>query len=344
MRETPFPFSDHSRKRHQIIAFFSLLKVGIISVLMGFVVVINLISRSEELLKTHVQWAVLTLVAIACGSLIVTALALKYREKSADRVFLGVLLIDLLITTVLVHLTGGANSPYAILFLVPVIAMAVVFSTLWAAWFTFIVLALYFGISIAGWTQLIPAVKGQFILPSQIPTLELVRRLSLNASAFATVSALSIYLARRLSQYENVVETTQREILELTFRHRDILNSLGDGVISLDNQGTILLANRMAVKILGEGAKKMANIRDLGPEFEEIFQFELRDKRLVITRDEVVTFLECSLTSLKRRGKKLGHVLLIRDRTEQEKLEVEMARQNHLASLGRLSAGIAHEI
>ncbi len=344
MRPEAAPSQDSSARRDQIIALFSLFKVGIITILLGFVVALNLFSPQEVLLKSHLQYAVLILVSVAFGSLIVTALVLKYRLLPARPFFMGVLFMDLLVTTILVHLTGGANSPYTILFLVPVIASAIIYSTVWSASFTFIALFLYFAVSIAGSAGWLPAVRGQYILPTDIATEDLVRRLSLNAAAFATVSALSIYLSRRLALTETVVETAKKEIIDLKFRHRDILNSLADGVLSLDGAGTILMANRAAERILGPMVRGEVHVRELGDEFREIFDLGLRDRRVVVSRDGQDLQLECSLTALKRSGKRLGHVLLIRDRTEQEKLEEEMARQNHLASLGRLSAGIAHEI
>jgi len=55
--------------------------------------------------------------------------------------------------------------------------------------------------------------------------------------------------------------------------------------------------------------------------------------------------LEASVSSLfGDRGELLGEVLLFRDLTEVQELKKEVERNQRLASIGRLAAGIAHEI
>jgi two-component system, NtrC family, sensor histidine kinase PilS len=332
-------------ENENVIALFSLLKISLITILLIFVVIGNLLSDNPELLKTSMQQAILSLVTIAYMLVIITAIVLKYRFFPIVKFFITVLFIDLAITVVLVHLTGGAGSPYSILFLVPVMASAIILSPRWAVAFTLISLTLYFLISILGWGGVISPIEGQLLLPNALTAQGLARRLSLNTSAFATVAALSITLSRNLIKSKKVVRSQDKELSALKFRHQDILKSLNDGVVTLDSNGKILTCSETAEKILFEDESIPNHINEWGFEFKEMFLSKQTLKRVILSTDKGEIHLELSLMELKSKlVSHRGYVLIIRDQTEEAELEEEVAKQQRLAALGRLSAGIAHEI
>jgi len=126
------------------------------------------------------------------------------------------------------------------------------------------------------------------------------------------------------------------------------------GLLALDHQGKIAAFNKSAESILqlsapeaiGQEAQKLLPAELL----EEINQSQNQDgvieKEIECTAsDGKIVPLEIGASSLKDENDVfLGNVLLFKDLTEVRTLRREVARSQRLASVGRLAAGVAHEI
>jgi two-component system sensor histidine kinase HydH len=126
------------------------------------------------------------------------------------------------------------------------------------------------------------------------------------------------------------------------------------GLLALDNQGRIAAFNRgaesilqlSATNIIGREARRILPAELL----EEIEDSQNRDavieKEIECTTSEGNSVpLEIGASRLKDEDEVfLGHVLLFKDLTEVRTLRREVARSQRLASVGRLAAGVAHEI
>lgn len=134
----------------------------------------------------------------------------------------------------------------------------------------------------------------------------------------------------------------------------NVLESVGEGIISVDQEGSIVTLNARAVEILGKPeedlkGKKIGEILDLASDF-----LEQSEKKGTIPRDQEITYqsspgkevpISLRVTPLKEEnGQKIGSVILLRDLRELKDLQEKVRRSEHLASLGRLAAGVAHEI
>ncbi len=77
--------------------------------------------------------------------------------------------------------------------------------------------------------------------------------------------------------------------------------------------------------------------RDRGEEVPAVYPFDIR------TRDGRIVHVEVSVTQIEYRGRKavLG---VLRDLTEQRKLEAQLNQSQKMESIGRLSGGIAHDL
>lgn len=324
------------------IIFLTLFKTVLITLLMGFSVVANTLSPRPDLLQTKMQWAVLGLICLEYIGVLVTALFVKYRH-SLLRLFLIVLLsLDALITAALVHFTGGVMSPYYILFLIVIISCAVTLDTRPTFYITFLTILLHITVSMGGYFNILPNIEGQIVTPENMAKAELARQIAISISAFATVSALSIYLAQRLNTAEVSALQKTRELTILKIRHRDILNSLNEAILSINNDGTIISINRRGRTMLGAGAKPGVSIFHFLPSL-----INHKAEREVSWRDHLNGSLPVEISFFPARDLATEgsvYIISIRDRSEIEKMEMEMAKQEKLAALGRMSASIAHEI
>ncbi|GAK56715.1 signal transduction histidine kinase, nitrogen specific, NtrB [Candidatus Vecturithrix granuli] len=136
---------------------------------------------------------------------------------------------------------------------------------------------------------------------------------------------------------------------------QQVVESMVNGLISLDNQGNIVTMNRQAHYILGLSQAESMEGKTLC-EAMTIQDFDLfaalRDGVPVLERQATCTnalgrALPLSLSASQltdNEGEQLGAVLLFRDLSEVKALEDQVKRSERLASVGKLAAGVAHEI
>jgi two-component system sensor histidine kinase HydH len=126
------------------------------------------------------------------------------------------------------------------------------------------------------------------------------------------------------------------------------------GLVATDDHRRITSLNHVAGTILGLSAEAVMgeNAADVLP--EDLWQMlkDLDMEKGVVEKEIDCTVgeaemipLEISATSLSdENGTFLGYVLLFKDLSEVRSLRKEIARSQRLASVGRLAAGVSHEI
>ena len=134
----------------------------------------------------------------------------------------------------------------------------------------------------------------------------------------------------------------------------NVVENVPIGLLALDHQGKIAAFNRGAEVILQLSASQV-----IGQKADRIIPAELlaeiihSKNRIDVIEKEIeckiadgkMVPLEIGASSLKDENDIfLGNVLLFKDLTEVRTLRREVARSQRLASVGRLAAGVAHEI
>jgi len=137
----------------------------------------------------------------------------------------------------------------------------------------------------------------------------------------------------------------------------NIIESMRSGLVSLDAGGNVVTVNAGARSILGLGTDDAAGrpAEDVlrvesdpdGSEIRSVLDgrsdsVEL-ETRVAGSEGSVPIALSAS-TLRDEDGERAGTVLLFQDLREIEELKDAVERERHLASLGRLAAGVAHEV
>jgi two-component system sensor histidine kinase HydH len=143
-----------------------------------------------------------------------------------------------------------------------------------------------------------------------------------------------------------------RTLAQMKTYTENVVESMADGLISVDNDKKIVTLNRRAAEFLGDEEKNLKGLK-----ISNIFDLDidtlLEDQKMIIRDMEVEIKppsggripLSLSAAPLKdETGREMGLVLLLRDLREIRDLQEKVRRSERLASLGRLAAGVAHEI
>jgi PAS domain S-box-containing protein len=181
---------------------------------------------------------------------------------------------------------------------------------------------------------------------------QIKQRIILNYLIIFILSLLGIYMIFRM-QESLVVKRTLRNMKDYTTK---LLETMDSGVISIDEQGIIKTFNKKSEEIfqlgrnevIGKIAEKVLSIKI---DNQSIYRLGLQNRRKIeqeieiYTKDNTRKILEVN-TSLLSGDKDYdgGMVILVRDISQIKSLSEEINRNKRLASLGKLSSGIAHEI
>ena len=133
-----------------------------------------------------------------------------------------------------------------------------------------------------------------------------------------------------------------------------VVENMPIGLVTLDPEGRITSFNQTAEAVLRRSSGDVVGKRahEILPEQLWTIINQRKNKRDIIEREMDCALgggktvsLEASVSSLfGDSGELLGDVLLFRDLSEVQELKREVERNRRLASIGRLAAGIAHEI
>ena len=133
-----------------------------------------------------------------------------------------------------------------------------------------------------------------------------------------------------------------------------VVESMANGLISLDAKGVVTNINPAAAELMGVSKSKAQGLSfdSLLPENADEIRSVLWDDNTVLNTeirymrpDDSLIPMSLSATQVKDSGGgSLGAVILLNDLREVRELHERARRAEHLASIGRMAATVAHEI
>ncbi len=148
--------------------------------------------------------------------------------------------------------------------------------------------------------------------------------------------------------------STRASLTRIKVFSDNVVENVPIGLLALDHQGKIAAFNRgaetilqlSAPQVIGQAADRIIPAELLAEINHSKNQADVIEKEIECKISDVkMVPLEIGASSLKDENDVfLGNVLLFKDLTEVRTLRREVARSQRLASVGRLAAGVAHEI
>jgi two-component system sensor histidine kinase PilS (NtrC family) len=267
--------------------------------------------------------------------------------------------LDAIIVSAAVFLTGGVQSLFTILYMLPVVAASLVQFRRGGLQVAGLSTILLVGLVLVQYQH----ADGYLDLPFgiEIPTEGLAPiniaqyTVVINAFGFFAVALLSGSLAERARQGEVELEQATVEIADLQAFNQYVLDNLVSGLATADAANRLLTFNRSAMVITGrQGALPLGapaeEVLQLPVEFASVFAQDLarvRSKRsdYVYKRADGTTIdVGLSVAALPLPDGSRGYLYTFQDVTENKRLEQNARLQQRLAAVGEMAAGIAHEI
>ncbi len=148
--------------------------------------------------------------------------------------------------------------------------------------------------------------------------------------------------------------TARRSLQDTSVFANEVVAHLPVGLVATDPQGQIAFYNASAEKLIGVpqhkalGKKPEILLSEGMGEFKSVLdsQQTVQEKEMVwLLDDRSSATLSVSATRIVNELDRLvGHVVILRDLSEVRRLQGEIQRQEKLAALGGMAAGVAHEI
>jgi two-component system sensor histidine kinase PilS (NtrC family) len=260
--------------------------------------------------------------------------------------------IDLALESLLVGSTGGVESPFAVLYVITVTLGSLILGRkggLALAGVAVVLLGLVTDAQLSGSVQAIGRIS-----PGRLSVVETFHSFGLYALALIVVGFLSGTLAEKLRRADESLVEQQRGMIRLQAFHENVVQSISSGLFTTDSVGRITSFNPAAQEATGYSPRaaqgrfwwEVFTWQQSGPgvqqpgELVAPYRFEAEGRRADGSR----LVLGMTLSPLTGQGVQTGLVGVFKDLTQVRDMEEEIRRREWLATLGEMSAGIAHEI
>ncbi len=286
---------------------------------------------------------------------------LIYNQLSRDYLLQAYLQLysDIFVITVIVHFTGDLESHYLSLYLVAIILASILLpraSAFLVAAVSFVFMGSLIELAYLPSPNFYPQLADRYpllrwfatssLVPVDLGTLQV--KIFVSLFGYFAVAYLSSYLAENLRKTGAELRDQKGQVASLQAINENIIQSMRDGLITTDLQGRITDLNPAGAGILGrkpgelEGKPIDAVFRGLEGEeraaharWEEIYFHPSGERRVLWVSTSPLIVPETGAA---------GHVYTFQDLTEDKRREAEYRAKDKMATLGRLSAGIAHEV
>lgn len=323
------------------------LRVVVVTLLLG-------LSIAFQIGKGGLVPTFYALIVFTYGITIVYALTLRYLTTPLALTRFAYLQVgvDLLLETFLIARTGGVESQFPVLYVITVTLASLILKRrggLTTAGVSVILFGLVTNIQLYG----LLAPFG-WLPPSRLTVAETFHTFGIQSLAAIVVGLLSGALAEQLRRTDQSLVEKERGLHRLQAFHENIIQSISSGVFTTDAAGRITSFNRAAQELTGYPLEAVRNrpwwevfnwqqgdLFGADPAtFATPCRFEAEGRRADASR----LVLGMTFSPLTEAGVQTGLVGVFKDLTEIRDLEEAMRRREWLATLGEMSAGMAHEI
>ncbi len=316
-------------------------RVVIITLLLGSTLVFRIIGA--DFAASPIQLTLLGVIITTYALTIVYAVVLSRLRSGYARFAYAQLSIDLVIGAVLISVTGGTESLFLILFALTVLNASILLYRRGAMYMMVIstaLIVLQVAREALGWWLPGGPVSDDRLLGVFLSGVS-------NISAVFLVALLAGYLSEQVRDTGRRLRVASRDLEAARALNERIIDSIQSGLASYTLDGELIFFNPAAARITGI-PPEAALYRDAHEIFPGLPGAEHQPPRweAPFTRpDGARRILGYSRSPLlDRAGERQGWILAFQDLTPLREMEAGLRRSERFAAIGKMAAGIAHEI
>jgi len=200
-----------------------------------------------------------------------------------------------------------------------------------------------------------------------------IKEIKRSAQAYGmTGEKIVVYRHHTIDEFAELADIFNNMLNALHYRERSldlankqiniIMNTAVDGILTIDSNGVILSANRSCAEIMRIEVDQLIgqNISRFNLRIDDITGGDVVSKgphmvsrsgiksaqiceQIICNNDQVEIFVEMSIAKMQV-GCDDQYTLIIRDITKRKESEEKLSKSHRMESLGRMSAGVFHEI
>ena len=165
-----------------------------------------------------------------------------------------------------------------------------------------------------------------------------------HAGAFVATAALATYLAEQLRRTGEKLEARESDLEAITALQEAIVQSVAAGLVTLDAENRVTFLNRAGEQITGLRAEEVRG-EPASRWFSGMQEQTGRDETdFENVRGERLRLGYTHFALRGRDGKPIGRAVIFQDLSGLRAMEERVQRSERLADIGRVAAGLAHEL
>jgi len=334
--------SQPENELHKRLLWLAAFRVAMVTVLVGTTAVLTF--KGGEPLGGRSTISLSSL-AIGTNLLQIGVVLLLRLKRWLQPLALVQILGDVAFAAALVYLTGGAESIFTFLYLLAVVNGGILLARR-GAWFAATsAFGAHIGLVLVMQLGWLAPPEGMAV--SRLGWVELYQVIFTYGAAFGLTAVIASWVADQLERAGVRADAAEESLSKLGVLHDAIVRSISSGILTTDERGCITFVNRAGEEILGKARDELQ-----GMHLERIFP-ALEPGAAGMRRlgaswehpDGKPRILGFTLSPLlDGAGSILGASVVFQDLTSFRELEARAARSERLATVGELSAGLAHEL
>ncbi|MFH1624315.1 MAG: ATP-binding protein [Pseudomonadota bacterium] len=352
---SPAPETEDSQKEFvKRLHWLMFLRVVVITFLLGITILVQL-KQAPSYLTPFLIYLYILIGAVYFLTLVYVFTINKIKNLPFFAYFQ--IIMDTLLITFLIYSTGGKESIFPFMYILSIITASILVYRKGGFFVASVCSILYGGLLDLEFYGVLYPASGKVLEHESYQSTDLFYSILMNITAFYLVAFLSSLLSEQARRSSRELQEKQVDFDQLEALNRNVVQSISSGLMTTDLEGRITFINKAGEEITGYRFSQVYN-STVG----EIFPF-LRGKNKVVERplnfdhspsrfeyrftrrDGDALYLGFSTSSLRdSRGEELGNVLIFQDLTEFKQMEQHIKIVDRLAAVGRLAAGIAHEM
>lgn len=304
----------------------TVFRILLVTVLLGGTALVSW--RASRLEEAEPVWPLYWVILATYAGSLAVAVLLRLPSRPLRAAAVAHVAIDVTLAAGLTALTGRSDSVFVFMFILAIFNGAILLHRRGA------LLAL--GLTFAAYALV---VLGSDHGPRAVGT-----TLWVHAAAFVATAGLSAWLAEQLRSTGERLAARELDLADVTALHEAIVQSVASGLLTVDAAGRVTFLNRAGEAITGLTAAQAVGrlASEVLPDFAptdrrgETEWTNARGQRLRLG------FSRFGLSGDGRRD--LGRAVIFQDLTQLRAMEAAVQQGERLADLGRVAAGLAHEL